>query len=143
MLWNDKYHIGQAFRNIEWLESLGKQVFFVTNNATISRESMAQKMKGGEFQYQNVKLDHLYPSTTIAAQYVKQFLPGCSKVRFMGSEAMGEELISNGLVVNGDKDDPHMLDREAQAFKFDMLASYKFDEDVGAVITGLDYGVNY
>lgn len=49
VLWNDKHHIGQSFRNIEWLESQGKQVYFVTNNATISRETMARKMKGGEF----------------------------------------------------------------------------------------------
>jgi len=38
VLWHgDAVHIGQAFRNIEWLESQGKKVFYVTNNAALSR----------------------------------------------------------------------------------------------------------
>ena len=34
-------HEGEAFRNIEWLESKGKRVYFVTNNSSISRDTMA------------------------------------------------------------------------------------------------------
>ena len=45
VLWHgDKLMIGEAFRNIEWLESKGKKVFFVTNNASKSRKSMVKKM---------------------------------------------------------------------------------------------------
>jgi 4-nitrophenyl phosphatase len=50
VLWHgEKTHIGQSFRNIEWLESLGKTVFFVTNNASISRETLAKKMQNEVF----------------------------------------------------------------------------------------------
>ena len=42
VLWHgDKIHIGEAFRNIERLESMGKKVFFITNSSMISRETMA------------------------------------------------------------------------------------------------------
>lgn len=45
VLWHgDAIHIGQAFRNIEWLESIGKKCFFITNNASMSRDSMVKKM---------------------------------------------------------------------------------------------------
>ncbi len=33
----DEVHIGRAFRNIEWLENIGKKVYFVTNSSTKSR----------------------------------------------------------------------------------------------------------
>ena len=34
VLWNgDTMHIGQSFRNIEWLESIGKKCYFITNSA--------------------------------------------------------------------------------------------------------------
>lgn len=40
----DNGHIGESFRNIEWLESLGKKVFFITNSAARSREELGKKM---------------------------------------------------------------------------------------------------
>jgi 4-nitrophenyl phosphatase len=50
VLWHgENTQIGQAFKNIEWLESQGKKVFFVTNNASISRETMMQKMTNAVF----------------------------------------------------------------------------------------------
>ena len=106
VVWHgDEIHIGQAFRNIEWLESLGKKVFFVTNNSSISREAMMAKMENKVFGYQNAHVDKLYPSCTIAAQYVKQNMPDCKKVRYIGMEPMGEELRSNGLITTGGTDE--------------------------------------
>lgn len=68
VLWHgDQLQVGNAFRNIEWLESIGKKVFFVTNNSSISRESMCQKMAGPVFQYKNANIDNLYPAGAIAA----------------------------------------------------------------------------
>ena len=50
VLWHgEEIHVGQAFRNIEWLESIGKKVYFVTNNASLSRASMARKMESDTF----------------------------------------------------------------------------------------------
>jgi 4-nitrophenyl phosphatase len=68
VLWHgEEQHIGNAFRNIEYLESLGKQVYFVTNNSSISRAQMQKKMASDVFGYAGAKIDHLYPSGTVAA----------------------------------------------------------------------------
>ena len=51
---------------------------------------------------------------------------------------MGEELKSNGLeIIGGTK-----ADSESD-FKYEMIKDYKFDEDVGAVVCGIDFNVNY
>ena len=42
VLWYGAKQIGQAFRNIEYLESIGKKVYFVTNSSLISREDLAE-----------------------------------------------------------------------------------------------------
>ena len=50
VLWHgDEIHIGQAFRNIEWLESIGKKCFFITNTGSLSRPSMVKKMESSVF----------------------------------------------------------------------------------------------
>ena len=82
----------------------------MTNNAAISRETMAKKMQSSVFDYKNVKIDHLYPSSAVAAQYVKQHLPECKKVRYIGMEAMGEEIRSHGLETIGGTNDPEFKD---------------------------------
>lgn len=102
VVWHgEKKHIGEAFRNIEWLESIGKKVFFVTNNAGISRLSMKQKMESEPFFYKNAKVDHLYPSTAIAAQYVKQKMPEVTMVRVMGMDSITEEMNAVGIKACG------------------------------------------
>jgi 4-nitrophenyl phosphatase len=65
VLWNPDGMIGQCFRNIEWLESIGKKCYFITNNAMYSRESMAYKMQKPTFGY-SANIENLYPSSTIA-----------------------------------------------------------------------------
>lgn len=72
VIWHgDHTHVGQSFRNIEWLESIGKKCYFVTNGSSKSREAMKIKMTNDLYKYKNCKLEHLYPSCAIAAQYIK------------------------------------------------------------------------
>lgn len=135
--------IGEAFRNIEWLESKGKQVYFVTNNASKSRKSMVKKMQKPVFSYKNAKEDHMYPSCTVAAQYVLQKLPGCKKVRYIGMEEMGEEIRANGLETIGGTDGDQDFTNPMKPMKYEDIKGYKFDPEVGAVICGLDFKVSY
>ena len=88
--------IGSGFRNIEALEALGKKVFFVTNSSKITREEMAAKLTNGEFGYKNLKMDHLYPSASLASLYLKQNMPDCKKVWVIGSDSLKEELQLSG-----------------------------------------------
>lgn len=143
VVWHgDKEHIGQAFRNIEWLESIGKTVFFVTNSAAVSRKSMVEKMATDVFKYKNGKIDHMYPSCAVAAQWVVQNLPECKKVRYIGMETMGEEIRSNGLETIGGSMDPEFTDPN-KPIAYEDVRSYNFDPEVGAVITGIDFRLSY
>lgn len=97
VVWHGSEPIGEAFRNIEWLESLGKKVYFVTNNSIYSRKSLAIKLASDKIRYKNVKIDHLYPSSTLAGLYVKNNLPDCKKVWVLGTDDFRAELKSLGV----------------------------------------------
>ena len=44
VMWHANTMVGRAFRNIEYLESIGKKCFFVTNTSIFSRKDLARKM---------------------------------------------------------------------------------------------------
>ena len=76
---------------------MGKKVFFVTNASTISRKDLAAKLQNDVFRYSNVKLNHLYPSSTLAALYVLQNIPGCKKINCIGTQGMRDEMREHGF----------------------------------------------
>lgn len=47
---------------------------------------MVNKMKKPCYGYRNPKVDSMYPSSAVAAQYVVQKFPECKKVRYVGME---------------------------------------------------------
>ena len=57
VLWHGNKMIGQAFRNIEQLEKLGAQCYFVTNLGGTSRKALARKMISEAFGYESVRLE--------------------------------------------------------------------------------------
>ena len=137
----ENIHIGNSLRWIEWLEKQGKKVFFITNSAVNSRKMMGAKLGNQVFQYKNVKEDHLYPACAIAAQYVKQSMPDCKKVRYIGMKYMGEELRSQGFeTVGGDDWEGHEGEKY---FSYEDMENYKPDPEIKAVITGFDQMVTY
>lgn len=62
---------------------------------------MVDKMKKPCYGYKNPKVDSMYPSSAVAAQYVVQKFPDVKKVRYIGMEKMGEEIRSHGLETVG------------------------------------------
>lgn len=143
MLWHgEAIHIGNAFRNIEWLESKGKKVYFVTNNAYLSRKSMQEKMASEIFKY-NASIDSLYPSSTIACQYIKQKMPTVKKVYYTGGPSIGEELEGAGLEPSADNVVSYKQKIAGEYLTHEELEKYPFDEEVGAVISGWDPTCDY
>jgi 4-nitrophenyl phosphatase len=82
----------------------------------------------------------LYPASAIAAQYVKQNLPDCKKVRYIGMEPLGEEIRSHGLETIGGTNEAEFKDTH---MKYSDIENYQLDPEVGAVITGIDFAVTY
>lgn len=66
--------------------------------------------------------------------------PEISKVRIVGSEALKEELESIGLKTTGCQDLEEFKDT---TITIDTFNNYKLDEDVGAVLVGLDQDYTY
>ena len=129
MLWYGQKQIGQAFRNIEYLESIGKKIFFVTNSSKISRAEMGTKLTNGIFGYKNLKMDHLYPSSSLASLYIKQNLPNCKKVWVIGSDSLKEELQLNGIELADE-----YPEFDATGISSEQLDKFVIDKDVGAVV---------
>lgn len=91
-------------------------------------------MHSNSFKYKNAKIEQMFPSATIAAQFVKQKMPECKKVYYIGMEPMGDELRSSGLeVIGGTKGDPEH-EKSDDYFRYDEIKDYFFDPEVGAVI---------
>ena len=57
-------------------------------------------------------------------------------------EEMGEEIRSNGLQTIGGTLDQEWSDPKSP-MKYEDIKGYKFDEDVGAVICGIDFAISY
>jgi hypothetical protein len=101
-----------------------------------SREELGKKMQSQYFQYKNVKINHLYPSCALATHYIKLNMPDCKKVRYIGMDSMGDELRSHGIeTIGGTSGDKEYKN---EPFKFHDLKNYKFDNDVKAVVCGID-----
>ena len=100
-------------------------------------------MKTPVFNYTADK-DCIYPTSTLAAQYIRQNMPDCKKVHFIGTPAMEAELNSNGLDTTGGQNDPYLSKwNNDSSFKYEDIENFEFDPEVGAVVVGLDWKVNY
>ena len=71
-------------------------------------------------------------------------MPDCKKVHFIGTPAMEEELRSNGLMTTGGENDPYLAKwNNDSSFSYSDIENFQFDPEVGAVVVGLDWKVNY
>ena len=57
---------------------------------------------------------------------------------------MGEELRSNGLMTSGGETDDYLSKwTKDSSFWYEDIGKFEFDPEVGAVVVGLDFKVNY
>ena len=99
VIWQGPNQIDESFKVIEHLESLGKQVFFFTNNSTKLVEDSVSKMKS--LGYSNPKEDHIFGSAYVTAQYIKQKYPETRKAFVIGMKSLRVELERVGIKVVG------------------------------------------
>eukprot|EP00124_Ichthyophonus_hoferi_P000910 Ihof_evm19s39 gene=Ihof_evmTU19s39 len=117
------------------LRKLGKRVVFVSNNSTKSRAGYAHKLNGLGIQADK---EEVVGSAFAAAFHLKNDLnynPE-KKVYVVGMAGIKEELADVGLTAIGMEEDDH-------AFDIASMEHWTPDPSVGAVISGLDFNVNY
>ncbi|KAI9656598.1 MAG: hypothetical protein M1821_004805 [Bathelium mastoideum] len=120
----------------------GKRLVFVTNNSTKSRQDYKKK-----FEAVNVpcNVEEVFGSSYSAAIYISRIIrlqPPKNKVYVLGEAGVEAELDSESVPHIGGTDES--LRRDITAEDYDKIASGEMlDPDVGVVLTGLDFHINY
>lgn len=136
VVWRGDAVIPKASEAIEYLRSIGKRVFFVTNNSTKSRAGYLKKFTGLGL---NAQAEEIFSSSFAAAAYLEQtkFAQTGKKVYIIGEVGICEELDLIGVPYIGGPDHSELQPNMTSGGRVD------HDHDVGAVIVGFDRFVNY
>jgi len=130
VLWSGDRAISGSLESLKQLREAGKQVVFVTNNATKSRKTYAEK-----FARLGVEVEELCINTAGSAAAEHCAAKGFKKVFAIGHAGMLEELELRGLEVVCEEGSHGMDDAAFEAAHL--------DEDVDAVVLGWDKDFSY
>jgi 4-nitrophenyl phosphatase len=134
VMWNGKNSIPGSSEAVKLLCSLGKKVFFVTNNAALSEEDFSSK-------FQRLGLEpgtyNLYTTSIALIKYLKLNLPNLQKVAMIGMPGLKKKLIESGYEVVYPPDFGVSIN-DMQDF-----CSFDVDKDIKAVIIAFDLNFDY
>mmetsp|Transcript_24187 Transcript_24187/g.58436 ORF Transcript_24187/g.58436 Transcript_24187/m.58436 type:complete len:349 (+) Transcript_24187:2-1048(+) len=136
VIWKGDSLIPGIPETLDYLRGLGKTVYFVTNNARKSRAGYKKKFDSLGLE---IKPEEVLSSSFAAAAYLDKinFKTTGKSVYVIGDVGIGEELDLLGIPWSGGVED--------QGKTIELKNGYKLDQDknIGAVIVGFDYGINY
>jgi len=142
VLWSGDLLLPGTAETIEMLRNKGKQLVFVTNNSTKSRADYKKKFDSMGIP---CKEEEVFGSSYSAAIYISRImkLPAPkNKVYVLGESGIEQELASEGVQYVGGTDPS--LRRDMVPEDYTKIADKSMlDKDVGVVLTGLDFHVNY
>ncbi|KAF2786595.1 2-phosphoglycolate phosphatase [Melanomma pulvis-pyrius CBS 109.77] len=142
VLWSGDFLFPNVAETLEMLRSKGKQLVFVTNNSTKSRADYKKK-----FDKMGIpaNTEEVFGSSYSAAVYIARILklPGPkNKVFVLGETGIEQELDAEGVSYIGGTDPAFRRDIEPEDFT-NLANGSALDPDVGIVLSGLDFHVNY
>lgn len=137
VIWRGDSLIDGIPETLAKLRSLGKKMYFVTNNSTKSRAGY--KKKFDSLGLTDVPSEEIFSSSFAAAAYLEQinFKDTGKKVYVVGEVGIAEELDLVGVPWIGGPNDKDKSPDMGPGGKV------THDTDVGAVIVGFDRHVNY
>lgn len=139
VMWKGNGLIEGADKAVLWLRSLNKEVYFVTNNSTKSRQGYEKKFADLGMGW--VKSDRVYTTSYAAAMFLKEspLFDASSRSAYVLSSGvgLGEELDLAGVRHAGGVADRH------RTVDFATTTHLQHDPAVGAVVVGKDTGLNY
>ena len=128
--------------SLELLRARGKRVVFVTNNSTKARQDYQKKLTSMGIPS---RVDEIFASAYSSAIYIARILrlpAPRNKVFVLGESGIESELREEGVPFLGGTDPA--LRRDITPEDFQGLADGSLlDPDVGVVLAGLDFHVNY
>ncbi|KAI0202784.1 4-nitrophenylphosphatase-like protein [Astrocystis sublimbata] len=142
VLWSGDHLFEGTVETLELLRSKGKKVVFVTNNSTKSRQDYQKKLTGLGIPS---NVEEIFASAYSASIYISRILKlpaPKNKVFVLGESGIEEELRTENVPFIGGTDPS--LRRDVTPEDFAGLADGSMlDPDVGIVLAGLDFHVNY
>ncbi|KAI9681478.1 MAG: hypothetical protein M1817_002762 [Caeruleum heppii] len=142
VLWSGDHVFDGTVAVLEMLRRKKKQIVFVTNNSTKSREDYKKKLDGLGIP---ANVDEIFGSAYSSSIYISRILQlpaPRNKTFILGESGIEAELRSENLPFIGGTDPS--LRRPVTADDFAAIASgAALDPEVGCVLAGLDYHVNY
>ncbi|KAK7735912.1 p-nitrophenyl phosphatase [Cytospora paraplurivora] len=144
VLWSGDHIFPGVKETIDLLQSKdpGKRTVFVTNNSTKSRAEYLKKFKSKGI---SATVDDVFGSSYSAAIYIKRILelpPPKNKVFVLGEAGIETELESENVPFVGGTDPAFRRDITEADF-VGLADGSALDPDVGVVLAGLDFHVNY
>jgi 4-nitrophenyl phosphatase len=137
VIWVGNTLLPNVKETLSYLRSQNKRLIFVSNNSTKSRRTYAQK-----FNKLGIQVDEteIFGSSYSAAIYLSRVLqfPKHKKVYVLGERGVEEELEAEGISYVGGTSSDDKGDFEEADF-----GRIKPDENIGAVLCGLDQHISY
>ncbi|KAG6000943.1 hypothetical protein E4U21_004867 [Claviceps maximensis] len=142
VLWSGDHVFEGVPETIRMLKARGKRTVFVTNNSTKSRQDYLHKLSHLHIPCEE---EDVFGSSYSAAVYISRILklpPGKNKVFALGESGMEAELAAEGIPCIGGTDAAFRRDMGPDDFR-GLADGSALDPEVGAVLCGLDFHINY
>ncbi|RAL02929.1 4-nitrophenylphosphatase [Aspergillus ibericus CBS 121593] len=144
VLWSGDHVFPGTNETLEMLRSKGKQVVFVTNNSTKSRADYNKKLTSLGIPSTT---EEIFSSSYSASIYISRILtlpPTKRKVFVIGETGIEQELQSENVPFIGGTDPSYRRDITPEDYKAIAAGSSDLlDPEVGVVLVGLDFHINY
>ncbi|ORY63425.1 4-nitrophenylphosphatase-like protein [Pseudomassariella vexata] len=142
VLWSGDHLFEGIVETLEMLRSRGKKVVFVTNNSTKSRPDYQKKLTSKGIPSD---VEEIFASAYSSAIYISRILQlpaPKNKVFVIGESGIESELRTENVPFIGGTDPA--LRRDITPEDYDKMADGSMlDPDVGVVLAGLDFHINY
>lgn len=141
VLWLGDHLLPHVCETLDLLKKNEKKVLFVTNNSTKSRDAYLKKFSN--LGILGITKDEVFGSSYSSAVYVDKILklPKDKKIWVLGEEGIEKELQELGYTTIGGTD-PSLTEHGVK-FDHDHPMLTELDDDVGAVVVGLTFNINY
>ncbi|KAB8077527.1 HAD-like domain-containing protein [Aspergillus leporis] len=144
VLWSGDHLFPGTNETLELLRSRGKQVVFVTNNSTKSRADYKKKLESLGIPSTT---EEIFSSSYSASIYISRILKlpeNKRKVFVLGETGIEQELRSENVPFIGGTDPAYRRDITPEDYQLIAAGdSSLIDPEVGVVLVGLDFHINY
>lgn len=141
VIWLGNHMLPFVTETLALLRKAGKNIIFVTNNSTKARSDYIKKFQ--DIGIEGVRKEEIFGSSYASAIYIEQILklPKNKKVWVLGESGIERELQELGYETLGGSDT--FYTRNGVSFDSEDESLLRLDNDVGAVVAGLTFNLNY